>query len=157
MFNFACNKIDSASASHAFEIGVNDVYGNSATVSMNTFGLLMDGSEFGDSGSCYIPIFKNGQGNQYVVTYGQIFLNKNYMVFDATPATEQHLFTNAIMFGSSQQIGLDLQKATDKPNANKTTPVDPIPTPTPVAPVCSNKADPYAPPAVSDNSEIIAH
>ena len=70
MFNFACNKIDSASASHAFEIGVDDIYGNSATVSLNTFALLQDGAEFGDSASCYIPIFKNGQGNQNVVTYG---------------------------------------------------------------------------------------
>ena len=107
-FVYPCNEIERPSADLDFNIAVNDVYGNVDYVSINIYEILKDGELFGDEGSCYIPIFNNHLRDQNEFSIGQIFFDLNYVVFDASPSLNNGLFTNQILYGKSQQVGLKL-------------------------------------------------
>jgi hypothetical protein len=85
-FIYPCNEIDKSSTNFDFKIAVNDVYGNDGIVSVNIYEILKDGEQFGDEGTCYIPIFSNNLRDQNEFSIGSVFFELNYVVFDASPS-----------------------------------------------------------------------
>lgn len=62
--------------------------GGQYDLTLSTEDLLIDGSQIGnDRGDCYLAIFRSQlyHGNNQTWVFGNIFMEKYYMVYDMTP------------------------------------------------------------------------
>lgn len=93
-FEYPCNEVGKSGTDFNLNVALNDVYDNVATLPINLHEYLKDGKAFSDEGTCYIPIFNNNFREQTEISIGQIFFDKNYVVFDATPSIKNGFYTN---------------------------------------------------------------
>ena len=53
--------------------------------------MLINGTDVGDSvDTCYLPVFKQENGDQSTWYLGMLFLTNYYIVFDMTPFDERN-------------------------------------------------------------------
>ena len=72
-----------------FEISIYDELVTSPNYTIHEQDMLVEGSTFGETNTCYLAIFPVDNPQIDSVWYvGNVFMKKYYMVYDMTPPTE---------------------------------------------------------------------